>query len=92
MLREGDQSAIHPLPQDLAGGRARTPGGGRPTVREDRLALEEELARLRTRVQQQEHTLVRLTDAVVALRRGGAALREENRELRRQLEARRLAR
>ncbi|MGZ4270929.1 MAG: hypothetical protein ACXVFT_17635 [Solirubrobacteraceae bacterium] len=35
---------------------------------------------------QQEHALERLTDALLALRRGAAALREENRELRVALE------
>jgi chromosome segregation ATPase len=50
-----------------------------------------ELRRLRRRVDQQEHALARLTEALFALRRGGQALREENRELRLQIEvARRL--
>jgi hypothetical protein len=45
-----------------------------------------ELARLRRRVGQQDLALSRLTEALLALRTGGQALRDENRELRAQLE------
>jgi hypothetical protein len=65
--------------------RARTPDPGRG-------GQEEELERLRKRVGQQDHALARLSDAVLALRRGTMALREENRELRLALEASRLGR
>ncbi len=47
-----------------------------------------ELERLRKQMRQQRLALVRLTDAVLALRRGTLALRDENRELRRELDAR----
>ena len=50
-----------------------------------RVLLLAELDRLRKRVDQQEHTLTVLTEAVSVLRRGSLALREENRELRLQL-------
>lgn len=50
-------------------------------------ATEDEVERLRRSVVQHELALARLTDAMLALRRGGQALREENRELRRELEA-----
>jgi hypothetical protein len=48
----------------------------------------DELRRLRRQVQQQRIALGRLTDAVLALRRGTEALRAENRELRHVLGAR----
>jgi hypothetical protein len=56
------------------------------------LDSEAEIARLRKRVGQLDHAMARLSDAVIALRRGSTALRDENRELRGQLEAARLAR
>ena len=52
----------------------------------DRVA--DELARLRKRVSQQDHALARIAEALQALRTGSQALRDENRELRRQLELR----
>jgi hypothetical protein len=52
----------------------------------------EELRRLRGQVQQQRIALGRLTDAVLALRRGTEALRAENRDLRQVLGAPRAAR
>ncbi|MGZ6729612.1 MAG: hypothetical protein ACXVFC_09955 [Gaiellaceae bacterium] len=55
-------------------------------------AAVDELERLRKRVHQHEHALARLSDALLTLRRGGQALREENRELRLELEAARRAR
>lgn len=49
----------------------------------------EELQRLRKRVNQQEHSLAVLAQAVSVLRSGSMALRDENRELRLQLQGRR---
>ena len=54
-----------------------------------RQELAGEVERLRLRVRQHEHTLSRLADAVLTLRRGTEALREENRELRLALDAER---
>ena len=51
--------------------------------------LIKEVERLRQRVRQQEHTIAHLTDALLMLRRGGQALRAENRELRHELDAQR---
>jgi small-conductance mechanosensitive channel len=66
--------------------RAWTPAVSRPDT------AEREVERLRKRVRQQEKSLAALSEAVIALRTGGAALREENRELRLQLQkARRTA-
>jgi chromosome segregation ATPase len=59
--------------------RAGTPGSDR---------VVDELARLRRRVNAQDHALARLSEALQALRTGSQALRDENRELRRQLELR----
>lgn len=42
----------------------------------------EEVKRLRRRTKQQDEALSRMAQAVAALRRGGQALRAENRELR----------
>ena len=89
-----------PLPEDPPGAplgrrgaavRARMPGtrphpaspgtGSLPAPGVD------DLDRLRRQVDQQRLALIRLTDALLALRRGTAALREENRELRRELDA-----
>ena len=47
----------------------------------------DELARLRKRVDQQEHSLAVMAEAISALRDGSQALREENRELRLELQA-----
>jgi len=49
-------------------------------------------ARLRRQVEQQRLALAQLSDALVGLQRGTKALREENRELRRELEVARCAR
>ena len=88
-LSDGPCSA--PLEQPGAAVRARTPGtrphpaspgaGSLPAPGID------DLDRLRRQVNQQRLALIRLTDALLALRRGTAALREENRELRRELDA-----
>ncbi|HMS72442.1 MAG TPA: hypothetical protein PKB03_05360 [Baekduia sp.] len=48
--------------------------------------------RLRRQVEQQQLALTHLSEALLGLRRGTKALREENRELRRELEAARGAR
>lgn len=53
---------------------------------------DDELRRLRKRVAQQDHALARLSDAVIMLRRGLVAQREENQELRAALETARLRR
>jgi hypothetical protein len=52
-------------------------------TREDLLR---EVERLRLRVEQHENALTRLTEAMLRLRRGAQALREENHELRAELE------
>ena len=72
------RSAASPVSTDRGSPRARTPG-------RDHAAAE--LARLRLRVRQKDQALARLTEAMLALRQGAQALREENRELRLQLEA-----
>ena len=46
----------------------------------------DEVQRLMRRCRQHEHTVERLTNAVMILRRGNEALRAENRELRLALE------
>lgn len=51
-----------------------------------RPASADELEQLRNRVKQQDHTIARLSDALIALRNGGLALRDENNELRRELQ------
>ena len=71
---------------------AHLPPQARPAPDDATREMQAEIARLRKRVQQQDHTTARLSDAVITLRRGSMALREENRELRRQIEAARLAR
>ena len=63
-----------------------------PARRASRRPLEEENAMLRQRIRQQDLTLGLMSDALVGLRRGSAALRDENRDLRAQLEAVRLVR
>ncbi len=87
---EGSPSAP-PLEHGGAAARARTPGPdrrGEPSQR-DRApdTASADLDRLRRQVQQQRLALVRLSDALTALRRGTVALREENRELRHALDA-----
>ena len=67
-----------PVPTDRGSTRARTPG-------DDPAAAE--VARLRRRISQQDHAIARLTEAMLTLRQGAQALREENRELRMQLAA-----
>lgn len=47
----------------------------------------DELARLRKRVDQQQHSLAVMAEAISALRDGSQALRQENRELRLALQA-----
>ena len=71
-------AADHPASPRLAA------GAHPPTA--DRLPSDE-LARLRKRVGQQEHTLAVMAEAISALRDGSQALREENRELRLELQA-----
>ena len=60
--------------------RARRPAAGHSP------SPAKEVERLRKRVRQQEISLAVLTEALTALRSGGQALREENRELRHQLD------
>jgi hypothetical protein len=64
------------------------PRTGRP-AQETRQELLRDVHRLRLRVEQHEDALSRLTQALLTLRSGGQALREENRELRRELETER---
>ena len=59
-------------------------GAHRPTADHPPL---DELARLRKRVDQQQHSLAVMADAISALRVGSQALRQENRELRLALQA-----
>jgi hypothetical protein len=100
MLADDDGRVVPLLPRDRASrpesvvgsGRARTPGDGPPPGDGTADDLAAEVARLRKRVRQQDLTLARLSDALVAMRRGGEALRAENRELRAQIEAGRLRR
>ena len=54
-----------------------------------RQQLVRDVTRLTLRVEQHENALARLTQALLTLRRGSQALREENKELRRQLETER---
>jgi hypothetical protein len=93
VLQDGDEITTRSLPRAGASSptgaagsrRARTPDPGRGEQ-------DDELERLRKRVGQQDHSLARLSDAVIMLRRGTMALREENRELRMALEASRAGR
>ena len=55
-------------------------------------ALDNENARLQRRVRQQELSLRLMSDAIIDLRRGSIALRQENRELHAELAAARDAR
>jgi hypothetical protein len=71
-------AADHPASAEAAAG-ARPPAAHRPPSHE--------LARLRKRVDQQEHSLAVMAEAISALRDGSRALREENRELRLELQA-----
>lgn len=72
-----DLSAV-PLPSQRESTRARRPG-------DDSAAAE--IARLRRRVSQQDEALIHMAKALLRLRRGGEALRDENRELRMALAA-----
>ena len=63
---------------------ARMPAAGHPAIDHP---PPDELARLRKRVDQQEHTLAVMAEAISALRHSSQALREENRELRLELQA-----
>lgn len=64
----------------------------RAQVRRESQDVPEELAWLRRRVDAQDRALAHLSEALSVMRRGGEALRAENRELRGQLEAARLQR
>jgi len=92
MLDQSDRTAP-PLPRRRfingasapAEARAWTPAVSRPET------AARELQRLRKRVRQQEKSLAALSEAVITLRTGGAALRDENRELRLELQKARRA-
>jgi hypothetical protein len=71
-------AAGHPAPHRASAG-AHRPAIDHPPS--------DEVARLRKRVDQQEHTLAVMAEAISALRHGSQALREENRELRLELQA-----
>jgi len=79
-------------PEGSAGGWAGT-RGSRPTFGPTIAGEQEaEIRRLRRTVESRELALERLFEAVLTLRRGAVALREENRELRTEVEQLRRAR
>jgi hypothetical protein len=88
MLEQRQSQVFHPRERRRAPSStdrstpARMPGGDRSIARSS-----SEVERLRRRVRQQEMTLAHMSEALLALRRGWSALREENRELRLQLDA-----
>jgi hypothetical protein len=66
----------------VAGRTGSSEGGAEPFESAERAELTNEVERLRKRARQQEEALARLVEALSAMRRGGRALRAENRELR----------
>jgi small-conductance mechanosensitive channel len=70
--------AVVPFPSQRESTRARRPGDDSAVA---------EVARLRRRVSQQDEALIHMAQALLRLRRGGDALRDENRELRMALAA-----
>jgi hypothetical protein len=70
--------AVVPFPSQRKSTRARRPGDDSAVA---------EVARPRRRVSQQDEALIHTAQALLRLRRGGEALRDENRELRMALAA-----